>query len=81
MVTPCLLGTTTKPPKGGKGGNYKTLGWLNYSNLAIQLGMRHGTFIVQVLSQGKPMKITVECAPKVLLEICMRKIIFTSHAK
>ena len=31
----CLLGTTTKPPKGGKGGNYKTLGWLKYSNLAI----------------------------------------------
>ena len=42
-VSPCLLGTTTKPPKGGKGGNYKTLGRLKYSKLAIQLGMRHKT--------------------------------------
>ena len=55
MVNRCLLGTTTKPPKGGKGGNYKTL--------AIQLRMRRRTFtrpfIVRVLSQGKPMKNTV----------------------
>ena len=29
-MNPCLLKTTTKPPKGGKGGKYKTLGWLNY---------------------------------------------------
>ena len=60
---PCLLGTTTKPPKGGKGSNYKTLGQLKYSKLAIQLGMKHRTltrpFIVRVLSQGKPMKNTV----------------------
>ena len=62
-MSPCLLGTTTKPPKGGKGGNYKTLGLLKYSNLVIQLRMGHRTFtrpfIVQVLSQGKPMKNTV----------------------
>ena len=60
---PCSLGTTTKPPKRGKGGNYKTLGRLKYSKLAIQLGMRERTltrpFIVRVLSQGKPMKNTV----------------------
>ena len=40
--------------------NCKTLGRLKYSNLAIQLGMRHRTFtrpsIVRVLSQGKQMK-------------------------
>ena len=49
--------------QGGTGGNYKTLGWLKYSNLAIQLGMRQGTFIgpfiVRVLSQRKPIKNTV----------------------
>ena len=37
VASTCLLRTTTKPPKGGKGGNYKTLGWLKYSNLAIGL--------------------------------------------
>ena len=88
-VSPCLLGTITKPPKGGKGGNYKTLGRLKYSNLAIQLGMRNRTFttpfIVRVLSQGMPMKkilyYWIERAPKVLHVICRRKIIFTSHTK
>ena len=63
VVSPCLLGTTTKPPKGGNGENYETLGWLKYSNLAIKLGMRHRTFtrpfIVWVLSRGKPIKNTV----------------------
>ena len=58
-VSPCLLGTITKPPKGGKAGNYKTLGRLKYSK-AIQLGMRNRTFttpfIVRLLSQGMPMK-------------------------
>ena len=55
--------TTTKPPKGGKGGNYKTFRRLNYYNLAVQLRMRHRIFtrpfIVDLLPEGKPMINTV----------------------
>ena len=48
----------TKPPKGGKGGNYKTSGQLNYQTLAIWFRMRSRIFtkpfIVRLLSEGKP---------------------------
>ena len=43
--------------------SYKTLGRLNYYNLAIQLRMRHRIFtrpfIVDLLTEGKPMINTV----------------------
>ena len=51
--------TTKKPPKKGKGGNYKTSGWLNYYNLAIQLKEAQDFFTrsfiaVRLLAEGKP---------------------------
>ena len=80
--------TTTKPPKGGKGGNNKTFGRLNYYNLAVQLRMRHRIFtrpfIVDLLSEGKPMINTVllmELALEVLHETCMRKLFLLAIQK
>ena len=60
-----FIRNNNKTPKGREGWelqNFRTI-VLKYSNLAIQLGVRHRTFtrpfIVRVLSLGKPMKNTV----------------------
>ena len=54
-----LIENNKKTSKGRKGGNYKTSGWLNYYNLAIQLKEAQDFFTrafiaVRLLSEGKP---------------------------
>ena len=86
---PVFIRNNNQASKGREGWDIQNFRTVEVTNFAIQLRMRHRTFtrpfIVRVLSQGKPMKNTVlqniERAPKVLHEICMRKIIFTSHTK
>ena len=60
---PVFIENNNKTFKGRKCGNYKTLGRLNYYNLAIQLRMRNRIFtrpfVVDLLSEGKPIKNTV----------------------
>ena len=85
---PMFTRNNNKASKGREGWELQNFRMAEVTNLVIQLGMRHRTFTrpfkVRVLSQRKPLKNTVlqnERAPKVLNEICMRKIIFTSHTK
>ena len=60
---PVFIENNNKTSKGREGWDYKTFRRLNYYNLAVQLRMRHRSltrpFIVDLLSEGKPMMNTV----------------------
>ena len=83
---PVLIRNNNQASKGREGCELQNFRTVEVTNFAIQLGMKHRTFtrpfIVRVLSQVKPiLYYRIERAPKVLHEICMRNIIFTSHTK
>ena len=60
---PVFIRNNDRASKGREVWELQNFRTVEVTNLAIQLGMKHRTFtrpfIVQVLSQGKPMKTTV----------------------